>query len=168
MLSADVLVLAKIAVWNSFHWRPEELANELEITPEFLAESIERLRHARLLVKDSNKVSYSDFQDFVLFGLHYCFPARPGKISRGMLTGVKPGMFFTSGFPYTSITVWPHELGKHEGFEITPLAPFCYQAALNDSRLRELLAVTETMRVVGREARAWAAYELKKVLEIKD
>jgi hypothetical protein len=168
LLSADVLVLAKIAVWNSYHWRPEELANELEITPEFLMESLDRLKLARLIHKDTHKVSYPDFQDFILFGLHYCFPASPGKITRGMLTGVKPGMFFTSGLHYTSITVWPHELGKHEGYEVVPLAPFCYQAALNDSRLRELLAVTETMRVVGREARAWAAYELKRILEIKD
>ncbi|MBA2404526.1 MAG: hypothetical protein H0V66_07135 [Bdellovibrionales bacterium] len=105
--------------------------------------------------------------DFLLFEIQNLFPTKPGEKTRGMLTGAKSGNYFAIGLPFASIWVWPDPYAREQGYAITPLSPQCCFAALHDPKLKQLLAITETMRVAGSEARLWAKAELDKILTPK-
>jgi hypothetical protein len=165
MKSEDVLILLKIAATRGLPWTEDYIASETGHEVAEVKRSLETLRTSRLIV--NNQLRDEEFKDFILFRVHNIFPARPGEIVRGICTGAKPGQFFTGNLPYTPITVWPYEHGKEMGYRIHPLSPHCCFAALNDPQLRKLLAITETMRIVGREARPWAASELSRFFELQ-
>lgn len=159
----DVLVLLKLAVMRSCTWDLETLSFETGHTCAELSESISRLQGSGFLDLD-NSVFISRLKDFLINDLHELFPASPGKLTRGTLTGAKPSTFLDSQLPYTSIWVWENADGPDQGFEITPLSPQCCFAALNDGKLKQLLAVTETLRVVGEKARPWGKDRLNSLL----
>lgn len=159
----DVLVLLKIAAHNNERWDAVTLSQELGHTPEEVAEAMRRLQSFGFFDLDG-KIILSYVKKFLIFDLHDLFPAIPGKMTKGLLTGGKPGTFLDPHLPYTSIWVWPHDNGSDHGFEIIPLSPHCCFACLNDSRLKDLLAVTETLRVVGKDARLWSMNRLDSIL----
>lgn len=162
--SEDVLVLLKLAVWNSQPWSLPLLSEELGPTPEEIQNSIRRLRTTQLVCDISDRLFRERFKEFVLYCLQYMFPTRPGMKTKGMLTGAKTHSFFKSGSPQNSIYVWTKAGGSDYGYEIEALSPHCCYAALNDTKLRSLLSITETMRIVGTPARLWAASELDRSL----
>lgn len=162
--SEDVLILLKLAACEPYYLNPETLAYELGHSTTEIVNSLERLQMNGMIDTVTCKIKLNEFKRFILYGVQNLFPARPGNIVRGMLTGGKSNAFFAVGLPYSSIWVWPSPEGKNFGFEITPLSSHCCFAAANDSRLRKLLAITETMRVIGTPARNWASEELKLLL----
>ncbi len=162
MQSEDVLVLLKIAAIKSCEWTPEQLSLELGHTLQEVEASLQRLTKAQLL-RSTNKPDPDVLRKFLLLDMPKLFPVKPGKLTRGILTGAKQAPYFTMGLPFTSIWVWKKENGPDWGFEIAPLSQHCCFAALNDRKLRELLAITETLRVAGQEARIWAEYSLKQI-----
>jgi hypothetical protein len=166
--SEDVLVLLKLAVWKDFNWDLELLAEELGHSPFEIRSSLIGLHRLGLVDKSSDKIRMEEFKKFLIFDLNSLFPVQPGDITKGMSTGAKPGRFFSMGLPYTSIWVWPNPNGMDQGYEIKPLSPHCCFAALTDPRLRHLLAVTETMRIVGAKARLWATEELNNFFDLKE
>lgn len=162
--SEDVLILLKLAVMKSNKWDLEFLSEELGHEQSEIRNSLDRLAKIRLINHPTNEIMIPELREFILHSVQYLFPAQPGKLVRGMLTGGKPGLFFAIGLPFTSIWAWPKEDGLEHGFEIEPLSPHCCFAATNDAKLRLLLGVTETMRVAGSEARHWAREELNRII----
>lgn len=160
LLSEDILVVLKMSSWNQKIWDLEFLSEELGMTVEHVKDSLERLNHSGLIQTSSRIIQYQELKEFMLHGLPYFYPTRHGELTVGMLTGAKDDKFFTTGLPYTSTSVWPNPNGKEKGFAIEPLSDKCCFAALNDSRLRQLLAISETLRIVGKNARDWARKEL--------
>lgn len=161
--SVDVLVLLKLAVLNSCHFNKELLVHELGHSFEEITDSLNRLETFGLI--DQNlKVRFQEFRYFILYCISYLFPARPGALITGRMSGAKTDHFFIRGTPETSILVWPDPFGQERGWEISPLSPQCGFAALNDSKLKRLLAVVETLRVAGSEARSWADAEITDIL----
>ncbi len=159
--SEDVLVLLKLIAVEPFHKDLMYLSQELGHDPSEIINSLNRLRTSNLIEDKTHKVSITNFKSFLLEKLHLQFPATPGKITQGMLTGAKPDFYFAVGLSYTSIWVWPHPDYPHKGYEIQPLSQQCCFAAANDPRLRKLLGVTETLRVSGLKAKTWAEIELE-------
>lgn len=162
--SEDVLILLKLAASYPYELTPDTLSYETGHTIEEVETSVERLQVNGLVDTVTCRIKMDEFLKFILHEVQKLFSVQPGKKVRGLLTGAKPNNFFAVGLPYESIWVWPHPDGKHMGFGITPLSPHCSFAASNDSRLRVLLAVTETMRIVGTPARSWASEELKQFM----
>ena len=162
MQTEDVIALLKIAAIGSCDWTPAQLSLELGHSVAEIEASIKRLTDAQLL-RSTFRPDPDSLRKFLLIDLHKRYPVTPGKLTRGILTGAKQAPYFTVGLPYTSIWVWPKENGPDWGFEIAPLSPHCCFAAVNDKKLRELLAITETLRVAGQEARIWAEYSLKQI-----
>lgn len=161
MQPEDVFILLKIAAARSCDWTPEHLSFETGHSIPEIEASIKRLTEARLL-RSTFRPDPDVLKKFLLLDLPKKFPVTPGKLTKGILTGAKQAPYFTVGLPYTSIWVWPHEDGKDWGFEIKPLSPHCCFAVKNDKNLRDLLAIAETLRVAGQEARIWAEFSLKQ------
>lgn len=161
MRPEDIFVLLKIAVIGSCEWTPFQLSIELGHSQSEIEGSIERLLSANLL-RSTRRPDPDAFKKFLLMDFPDKFRTQPGKLTRGMLTGAKPGMFFTGTLPYASIWVWSKKDGPDMGYEIEPLSPHCCFAALNDSRFKKVLGITETLRVAGKEARLWAEMSLRQ------
>lgn len=161
--SEDVIVLLKLAVLGSCHFEKDLLVHELGHTSEEISNSLKRLETFGLIDHD-HKVRMQEFRYFILYCVSYLFPAQPGALITGRMSGAKTDHFFVKGVPETSVLVWPDPYGQERGWEISPLSPQCGFAALNDSRLKRLLAVVETLRVAGSEARGWADVEIADIL----
>ncbi len=161
MESEDVFILQKIIAIGNGDWSPELLALELDQSSSRIAKAIDNLRHAKLL-DSHHRFIPENTKNFLLKDLHRYFPARPGKLGRGILTGAKPGTYFCVGLSYASIWIWPLENGPDLGYEITPLSSGCCFAVTQDVRLKKILAITETLRVAGPEAQEWAEYSFKQ------
>lgn len=166
--SEDVLVLLKLLAIEPYPRDLMYLSQELGHDPSDIINSLGRLRSSNLIEDKTHKVSLENCKVFLLHKLHQQFPASPGKLCQGMLTGAKPDFYFAVGLSYTSIWVWPHPDYPHKGYEIVPLSQQCCFAAANDPRLRKLLAVTETLRVSGVKAKAWAEIELGNFFKNRD
>lgn len=157
----DVIVLLKIAAIGSCDWTPFQLSLELGHSLGEVEASLDRLYKSGLL-RSTSLPDPDALRKFLLIELPDRFPATPGKVTRGMLTGARPSHYFALEMPFTSIWVWSKENGPDWGLEIPPLSPHCCFAAMNDRRLRKLLSITETVRVGGPEARAWAEISFRQ------
>lgn len=162
METQDIFILLKICAIHPGFWSAEDLPKELLMTPDQIQKSLKELRLQNFLDEELKPVIPS-IKALLLEEIYRLYPVKPGKLARGFLTGAKPGNYFTGPLPYTSVWVWPEEDGKDWGYEITPLSPTCSFAVRQDRRLREILAITETIRVKGPEAKDWARESFKRI-----
>lgn len=100
--------------------------------------------------------------EFIVYGLKYVFPARPGAIVRGIPTAhaapVLAGKLLSAG---DFICVWEDAHGKQQGQTIAPLFKTVPQAVRKDAELYAMLALVDAIRI-GQEREAGVA---KKMLE---
>lgn len=86
--------------------------------------------------------------NFIIHGLKFAFPAKPGTIQRGIPTGFSAPMLdneLMSAGRYSY--VWPYARGHSEGISVTPLYKSVPDAAQRDDRLYEYLALTDAIRL---------------------
>lgn len=98
--------------------------------------------------------------NFVLHGLKYVFPAKPGAITRGLPTAFAAPMLkesLVSGGE--EIYVWPHAEGQQKGQKVAPLFKSVPEAVNKDGRLYEYLALVDAVRL-GRQREAGLAGEI--------
>lgn len=162
MEAEDVFILQKILAVEGFNWKVEDLSRELDVESAKIEECLFNLKEAKL-ISVNNQIQKKKVEKFLLTDLPRLHPASPGKLTRGTLTGAKPGTYFCVGLPYTSIWVWPHEDGSDIGYELKPLSPKCCFAVLQDERLKKILAITETLRVSGDKALDWAQKSFRQI-----
>lgn len=97
---------------------------------------------------DHPKVNRRSLIEFVLHGLKYAFPAKPGAPQRGIATGfaapMLEGQLISAG---SDIFVWPYAEGHQRGLSIKPLFKSVPEAALKDERLYEFLALIDAIRL---------------------
>ena len=123
---------------------------------------LERLKRSGLLSED-RKVMKRALLEFLIYGLKYVYPARPGPMVRGMLTAHSARPLagkIQSNEPY----VWPTDDGDVRGAAIEPLYESAPRAAKNDQALYELLALVDSIRVGRAREQAMAKDELKNRL----
>lgn len=94
------------------------------------------------------RVNHKALLEFVVHGLRYVFPAKPGELTRGIATGlgapVLEGRLMTAG---ELVPVWPDPLGNTKGVAVEPLYKTVTRAVRRDSRLYALLALTDAIRL---------------------
>ena len=86
--------------------------------------------------------------EFLTHGLRYVYPAAPGSLTRGMITGgaAVPGPArLTTGDALAP--VWPDPAGRGGGPAVTPLFWSAPEAARADARLYALLAAVDGVRL---------------------
>lgn len=103
--------------------------------------------------------------EFIVHGLRYVFPARPGELTRGIATGlgapVLEGKLMTAG---DLVPVWPDALGNTKGVAVEPLHRAVTRAVRRDARLYALLALTDAIRIGQPRERNLASEMLTQML----
>jgi hypothetical protein len=99
--------------------------------------------------------------ELLQFGIPYIFPQRPGAITRGMPTAhsaepLNKQILSNENF------VWTTGLGKMRGQSIVPLYPGVVIASQKDSKLYEMLALVDALRVGRAREKEIAIKELRK------
>lgn len=105
--------------------------------------------------------------DFIVYGLKYVFPVKPGALTRGIATAfaapVLKGRLRTAG---EFVMVWPDARGNTKGQSLEPLFKSATFAIRRDPEMYALLALVDAIRV-GQPREAKLAGEiLGKRLEL--
>jgi hypothetical protein len=161
MRPQDIVILLKIMALDVPDWKMKDIALGLGISPSEVTESLERSSLAGLIAKDKRRVMRDNVLEFLVHGLKYVFPAVFGPSAGGISTA-------HSAPPLDSLVasnvvyVWQYPDGTKFGPSIIPLIPSVPQAAMRDSKLYELLALVESLRVGQVRERNLAAQILEK------
>ncbi len=114
--------------------------------------------------RTNTKVLYN----FIVYGLKYVFPAKPGQLTRGIATAfaapVLNDKLMSAG---ELVMVWPDAKGSIKGQAVEPLFKSAARAVRDDLEMYALLALVDAIRLgLPREANL-AADLLKKRLGVK-
>ena len=160
----DLLVSLKLVALNDGAiFSLEELARELFISPSSVSRSTARATDAGLL-SVGRKPKRKALLEFVLYGVPYVYYVKPGETTRGMPTAhAAPPLSNIIGGG--EVPVWPYPLGEVRGHAVAPLHKSVPAAARRDSRLYELLALVDALRIGRARERRLAAEELRCRIE---
>ena len=162
MRPQDVVILLKLSTMNLKNFRFADLAESLKISASEVSESLERSRMARLVSEDKRELYRSSLIEFLVFGLKYVFPASPGAMVRGLATAHAAPPLNNIISAQSDLFVWPTAKGTTRGQSIMPLYKTVPEAAIKDTKLYELLALADAIRVGRAREVNIAIEELKK------
>jgi hypothetical protein len=174
----DVVLILKLVANRdaSKRWTYAELGRALFMSASQVFRSVDRAETARLLVAPvipapSNNGEQSpggmlwpnrnNLKEFLIHGVKYAFPAERGGPTRGVPTAeAAPPLVqhFPPEFPLPP--VWPSAEGPFRGIAFSPLYKNVPQAAAQDSKLYELLALVDAIREGRAREREIAIREL--------
>lgn len=160
----DVVVLLKLVAIGSEPWTYQRLAVELKMSQSEVHAGVRRAVAARLM-SDASAASGQPVRaallEFLLHGVKYAYPPEHGALTRGVPTGyAAPPLNIVISGSSDPPPVWPYAEGSVRGVAFTPLYPSVPDAALQDSRLYELLALVDAIRDGHARERNLAAKEL--------
>jgi len=164
MKGQDILILLKLASLSGEPDRPaadaaeegaysvRSLAEALGVSKSEVSNSINRLYGAGLAVKDRRsgrpRPKMKAVAEFIVSGLKYVFPVKPGPLARGVATGfaapVLDGKLFSAG---ESKFIWPDAEGRDSGQSIEPLFRSVPYAIRQDKDLYAYLALVDAIRL---------------------
>ncbi len=165
MKSQDIVILLKLAVLHQQDriasqpgnggtdaYSVRGLERSLGISKSEVSASIFRSDYAGLLIKDREsgipKPNLRALLEFIVHGLKYVFPVKPGRLVRGMPTASSAPVLKDELISLNeNIFVWPDPQGEHMGQEIKPLFRSVPQAARHDLALYDLLALADAIRL---------------------
>ncbi|HVA66578.1 MAG TPA: hypothetical protein VNK24_06605 [Elusimicrobiota bacterium] len=161
----DILVLLKLLVSQGRDWRQVDLAHALGLSQYEISAALARAEYSGFLDHSKKRLNKSALGEFLLHGLKYVYPAKPGAVCRGVPTAhsalpISKQIVSSANDQY----VWPHAEGEIRGQSIPPLYESAPEAARKDPRLHELLALVDALRVGRARERQIAAEELKRRL----
>ncbi|SDF88040.1 hypothetical protein SAMN05216337_108219 [Bradyrhizobium brasilense] len=165
MKSQDVVILLKLVslehgerghprldVHREDPFSVRGLGASLGISKTEVNASVNRSIASGLAVKDRNsgrpKPNRRNLCNFIVHGLKFVFPARPGAMTRGVPTAfAAPSLksLLISAGEY--IYVWPFAKGKIQGQSLEPLFKSVPEAVQKDERLYEYLALVDAIRI---------------------
>lgn len=137
---------------NADPYAVRSLEASLGISKTEISASLKRSVESKLAAKmrGTLKVNRRNLAEFVLHGLKYAFPVKPGAPQRGIPTAFAAptleGQIISAG---EDIYVWPHPESQKRGLTIKPLFRSVPDAALRDERLYGYLALTDAIRIGG-------------------
>lgn len=163
MRPQDIVILLKIAAKGQQSWLMKDLAGELRISSGEVSESLYRSALAGLISADKRHLQSEVLLNFLIHGLPYVFPQKPGAMIRGLPTAhaAPPLNDVISG---EEVYVWPWSKGTVRGQAVEPLYPTVPEAAFNDREFYELLALCDALRLGKARERRLAAEELRERL----
>lgn len=163
MRPQDIVILLKIIAYGNPSWLQKPLANALHMSQSEISQSVVRSKLAGLLDPSGRRVNRLALIEFLQYGLRYTFPQQPGPIARGIPTA-------HSAYPLNQEIrsnehyVWPTAKGTIRGHSIIPLYPSVINAVQEDSKLYELLALADALRIGRTRERELALKELKSAI----
>lgn len=165
----DIYVLLKLVVIGERPWSYAELAVDLGISPSQLHASVKRALEAQLAVKQGERIvpNFRNLEEFLIYGLRHVFWAKPGPVTRGVVTSSSAPSFdnwlvaLDSELP----SVWPDPEGKDRGVAVAPLYRNAPQASRKDPEFYEILTLVDAIRAGRAREREIAIKELKRKLK---
>jgi hypothetical protein len=185
MKSQDIVILLKLVSLeqeeqgrgarpgrNSNHEDPYSvrgLESALGISKTEVNASIKRSVSSGLAVKDrasgQPKPNRRNLYNFIVHGLKFAFPAKPGAMTRGVPTAFAAAplknLLISAG---EYIYVWPYAKGKNMGQSVAPLFKSVPEAVQKDDRLYEYLALVDAVRLGNQREAGLAADRLSERL----
>ncbi len=190
MKGQDILILLKLALLEdepapasalgekgASHYRESShppasvrgLEASLGISKSEISKSLQRSRFAGLLVPelagDREMVNRPALIEFLIHGLRYVFPVRPGSVASGIPTAVDAPVFDHLLLRAGGMQlVWPESNASHQGESVQPIYPSVPFAADQDQALYDLLALADSLRLGRARERKIAADQLRQRL----
>jgi len=161
----DVVVLLKVVILDNASWRMVDLASELCLSQSEISESLHRTWYANLLSESKREVFRDALLEFLIHGVRYAFPQRPGAMTRGIPTAHSAPPLSLLIRSSSTVYVWPDADGTARGEAIEPLYPGVPKAARIDPLLYELLSLVDALRVGRAREANLAATELKRRIQ---
>lgn len=186
MKSQDIVILLKLVSLlereqhGSFEHNDEWSINEepfsvrslessLGISKSEVNASINRSISSGLAMRDRElgrpKPNRRNLLNFIVHGLKFVFPVKPGAIERGIPTAfaapMLEGLLMSAG---EYIFVWPYAKGKEKGQSIEPLFKSVPDAVQKDEQLYEYLALVDAIRLGKQRESKLAADHLEERL----
>jgi len=134
--------------------------------------AIKRSLSSGLAIKDRQTGRPSphrrNLHNFIVHGLKFVFPAKPGAMTRGVPTAFAAPMLksqLVSGGEY--IYVWPSAQGRDMGQSVEPLFKSVPDAVQQDERLYEYLALVDAIRLGNQREAGLAGDRLSERLHAK-
>ncbi|MBL8027644.1 MAG: hypothetical protein JNL74_14580 [Fibrobacteres bacterium] len=164
MKSQELFVALKLLAYGRKPWIYEEIAQSLKIGVASLHRSVKALAYADLFNIEYMCINCAAFEEFLLHGVKYVFPAKPGAIVRGMPTAHSAPAFKSIFKASTQdFYVWPHNNFDNKGVSVEPLYSSAPEASLNDPKLYSLLACIDILRIGKAREKVIAINLLKKI-----
>ena len=162
MKPQDIIVLLKVLLLNQ-DWTYQKLAKELKMSSSEVHAALKRCEESRLYRREPKRILRGALAEFLIHGIKYAFPAKPGAKVIGIPTAhsaepLKSSLIFRED----DIYVWKSDLGKIKGQEIKPLYRCVPEAVKEDAKFYELLTIVDGLRVGRARERELAAVELNK------
>lgn len=162
MRPQDVLILLKIIAFGKELFFLKDLSIQLGISSSEVSESVNRSVLAGLIAEDKKTPMRKVIYDFLIHGLPFVFPQKPGAMVPGMPTAHSAPPL-NKEFKSSELFVWQDaKEGKVRGQKVEPFHPGQINAAKADKNLYELLALTDALRVGKAREKKMAEVELKK------
>lgn len=175
MKSQDVLLLLKLISLHQRAAKPEDfsvraLAGTTGISKTEVSASLNRSVATGLAkLNRNNRIPTTNVKallDLIVNGLQYVFPAKPGAIERGLLTGFEaPGLQGLISSLGQYHYVWPDAEGKDSGQSINALYKTAPYAAKQDPELYQYMALVDAIRIGNVREGIVASNELKRRLQ---
>ncbi|HXX64213.1 MAG TPA: hypothetical protein VEO56_10480 [Bacteroidota bacterium] len=162
MRPQDIAVLLKIISLNKTPWKTTDLASQLYISQSEVSQALHRNWSAGLIDDSKKSVHKRSLIEFLVHGVQYVYPEKPGPIVRGTPTAHSAPPLSKMIELNGNVYVWPDEEGTARGETIHPLYPSIPKAATVDPGFYELLALVDAIRVGRPREVKIAADELQK------
>lgn len=112
------------------------------------------------------RVNTRSLCEFIVHGLRYVFPAKPGEVTRGIATGfaapVLQGRLMSAG---ELVPVWADARGDTKGLAVEPLFKTAPMAVKQDPTLYAFLALVDAIRLGQPRERKLAAQILETLFK---
>jgi len=158
--SLDIVVLLKLLSHNEKR-SYAALSKELLISASEIHAAVRRGIEAGLIDRTSRLPLRKPLEDYLIHGVRYAFPAKPGPLARGIPTAHAAPPLSAKISSDDLPPVWPDPEGRVKGYAIEPLYSSVPAAVKTDSALYELLAVVAALRIGRARERKFAEEELK-------
>ncbi len=154
--------LLRLVVYGNSSWTYHGLADDLVVSPSQLHTSVKRCIASRLLeASETPRHLRSQIKEFMIHGVKYCFPAEYGGLTRGIPTAYAAPPLNQFIVPSRDPPpVWPYAMGKVRGMTLSPIHKAAPEAASQDQKLYQLLALLDALRAGRARGREIAAREL--------
>jgi hypothetical protein len=159
--SQDIVIALKLLAMGRRPWTYQSLAHELYLSPSQVYAGFKGAAASRLIDQTQRMPMPHHLCEFLLHGIEYAFPARPGELTRGMPTSYSaPPLSERIQFSEREQLVWPDAEGEVSGQSLAPLYRSVPQAARKDAMLYELLTLVDALRGAGKARERQLAKEM--------
>jgi hypothetical protein len=147
MKPQEIVIILKII---SLHiseniWNTLTLSRDLMISQSEISESLKRSVYCGFISQNRKDVFKNALLEYIIHGIKYSFPVKPGAMVRGVPTAHSAPPLSTQ-INSPEVFVWPYHDGPARGFAIEPLYKTVPQAILSDNLLYEMLSLVDAVR----------------------